>query len=192
MRTSEMNRVTKETQIQLKLQIDGSGTADITTDFPFFNHMLTTLAFYSGIDIQLLAKGDTLVDDHHTIEDIGIVLGQALKEAMGDKKGITRFSQNFQVMDESLVRGVLDISNRPLLVFDGEFQREQIQNLSLENVYEFLYAFVMESRITLHMAILYGRNDHHKVEAVFKSLGRLLKEALSISSEEITSTKGVL
>lgn len=192
MRTSTIKRDTLETNISLTLTLDGTGVIDIDTPVPFFNHMLTALAFYSGWDLTIKATGDVEIDDHHLVEDVGIVLGTAFKEALGDKQGITRFASALTPMDESLSKVVVDISNRPMLVFKPDFKRDEIGGLSLENVKEFFYAFAIESRITLHLAIEYGYNDHHKVEALFKGVGRVLKEASAISNNGVVSTKGVL
>lgn len=192
MRTQTINRTTKETNIQASINLDGTKQIQIETGVPFFDHMLTLFAFHGNFDLNLLAKGDVYVDDHHTVEDCGIVLGQAIYQALGDKKGIERYSSVYLPMDEALVRVVIDISNRPMLIFKGEFIRESIGGLSLENVREFLKAFTTEARITLHIEILDGLNDHHKVEAIFKGLGRALKLAVKQTSEELPSTKGVL
>jgi imidazoleglycerol-phosphate dehydratase len=192
MRSQTINRITKETNIQASLNLDGTKQIQIETGIPFFDHMLTLFAFHGNFDLNLLAKGDVYVDDHHTVEDCGIVLGQAINQALGDKKGIERYSSVYLPMDEALVRVVIDISNRPMLIFKGEFTRESIGGLSLENVKEFLKAFTTEARITLHIEILDGLNDHHKVEAIFKGLGRALKFAVKQTSEDLPSTKGVL
>lgn len=192
MRIQTINRTTKETNIQASINLEGTKHIQIETGIPFLDHMLTLFAFHGNFDLDFLAKGDVHVDDHHTVEDCGIVLGQALNQALGDKKGIERYSSVYLPMDEALVRVVIDISNRPMLVFKGEFNRESIGGLSLENVREFLKAFTTEARITLHIEILDGLNDHHKVEAIFKGLGRALKFAVKQTSEELPSTKGVL
>ncbi|RJX26065.1 MAG: imidazoleglycerol-phosphate dehydratase HisB [Acholeplasma sp.] len=192
MRTQTINRTTKETSIQASINLDGTKQIQIETGIPFFDHMLTLFAFHGNFDLNLLAKGDVYVDDHHTVEDCGIVLGQAIDQALGEKKGIERYSSVYLPMDEALVRVVIDISNRPMLIFKGEFNRESIGGLSLENVREFLKAFTTEARITLHIEILDGLNDHHKVEAIFKGLGRALKLAVKQTSEDLPSTKGVL
>ncbi|MFP4177857.1 MAG: imidazoleglycerol-phosphate dehydratase HisB [Acholeplasmataceae bacterium] len=192
MRESVMERKTKETNIRLKLVIDGSNRTSIDTGIPFFNHMLAAFAFYAGFDLELLAQGDLELDDHHTVEDTGILLGRALNEALGNKAGIARFSENLTPMDESLVRVVLDISNRPFCLFSAGFRRETIGGLSLENIREFLVAFSTEARLTLHVEVLYGENDHHKAEAIFKGLGRALKQACRTESAAIPSTKGTL
>lgn len=192
MRIKTIQRQTKETDITLNINLDGTKNSTIDTGIPFFDHMLTLFAFHGNFDLSLSAKGDVFVDDHHTIEDCGLVLGQAIYDALGDKKGIERYSSVYLPMDEALVRVVMDISNRPMLIFKGEFRRESIGGLSLENVREFLKAFTTEARITLHVEILDGINDHHKVEAIFKGLGRALKAAVKITSDELPSTKGVL
>jgi imidazoleglycerol-phosphate dehydratase len=192
MRTAKVERVTKETNITCELSFDKKEQSVIETGIPFLNHMLDAFSFYANMTLKLNATGDILIDDHHTVEDIGIVLGTCFNQALGDKIGIARFSSNLTPMDESLVQTVLDISNRPKLVFNSEFKREQIGGLSLENINEFLYAFVIEARITLHINVLYGNNDHHKVEAIFKSLGRAIKDAVEIKNNQVVSTKGIL
>ena len=192
MRQTTLTRKTKETDITLFINLDGSKKIEVNTGVPFFDHMLTLFAFHGNFDLTLDALGDIPVDDHHTVEDCGIVLGQALAQSLIDKKGIERYSSVYLPMDEALVRVVIDISNRPMLVFKGNFNRESIGGLSLENVREFLKAFVSEARITLHIEILDGLNDHHKVEAIFKGLGRALKMAVKQTSNDLPSTKGVL
>lgn len=192
MRTSNLSRVTNETNITIKLELDGSGKSNINTPIPFFNHMLDSFTFYSGINLDISATGDIEIDDHHLVEDIGITLGIAFKEALGDKVGIQRFSSNLIPMDEALIQTALDISNRPKLVLNHPFTTERISNLTLANIEEFLYAFTIESRITLHQSVLYGKNGHHIAEAMFKSLGLAIKEAKQVQSDTITSTKGVL
>ena len=154
--------------------------------------MLTLMAFHGKFDLTILAKGDLGVDDHHTIEDIGICLGEAFKEAIGDRRGIRRYSTVYIPMDESLAYTSIDISNRPYLVFNVNFSDEKIGNMSTQMFKEFFRAFVNESRITLHINLLYGENDHHKIEAVFKSFARALKEGSEIISKEVSSSKGVL
>lgn len=192
MRQKTIYRKTKETEINVSIDLDGRKESQIDTGIPFFDHMLTLFAFHGNVDLSLIAKGDVNVDDHHTVEDCGIVLGQAINEALGDKRGIERYSAVYLPMDEALVRVVMDISNRPMLIFKGEFKRESIGGLSLENVREFLKALTTEARITLHVEILDGINDHHKVEAIFKGLGRALKFAVKQTSDDLPSTKGVL
>ncbi|MBU1143120.1 MAG: imidazoleglycerol-phosphate dehydratase HisB [Firmicutes bacterium] len=192
MRTSTITRNTKETKIKLSLNLDGTKNIDINSGVPFFDHMLTLFAFHAGFDLDIYCDGDLSVDDHHTIEDIGIVLGEAVKNALGDKLGIQRYGLMYLPMDEALSRVVIDISNRPFLHYKATYQRISIGLLSLENVKEFFRAFSSEARINLHIETLYGDNDHHKVESIFKGFGRALFEATRITSTDISSTKGVL
>ncbi len=192
MRQAKQSRQTKETTITLTLNLDGNQNITINTGIAFFDHMLTAFAYYAGIDLTIEANGDIEVDDHHTVEDVGIVLGQALKEALNDKKGITRFASNFTPMDESLARTTLDISNRATLVYNASFTRDMIGSLSLENIREFFYALAMNAGMTLHIDVLYGSNDHHKAEAIFKGVGRAIKDAVQVTSDTIRSTKGSL
>ncbi len=192
MRKSNLKRDTNETKINASLTLDGNGKTDINTGIGFFDHMLTALAFYAQVDLTLSVKGDLEVDDHHTVEDTGIVLGQLIKEALGDKLGITRFASTLTPMDDALAEVALDISNRPVLVFNAQFKREQIGDLSLENVKEFFYALMIESRMTCHINLRYADNDHHAVEAIFKGFGRALNQAKQVTNDNVTSTKGVL
>lgn len=191
-RKSTLKRETLETNISVKLDLDNQETSSIITPIPFLNHMLTAFSFYAGWSLDIDASGDVEVDDHHLVEDIGIVLGQAFNEALKNRKGIVRFASNYTPMDESLARCVLDISSRSTLVYHASFKRDVIGGLSLENIQEFLKAFVNQSKITLHIDVMYGQNDHHKVEAIFKSLGRAINEAIQVKSHQVTSTKGVL
>ena len=190
-RTANITRETKETQIQLSLNIDG-GTVSVDTGIGFFDHMLTAMAFYAKMGLELTAKGDLNVDAHHTVEDVGIVLGQAIKQALGDKVGIRRFASAFIPMDEALCHTALDFSNRAYLHFDAEMPQEQIGAYDSCLTEEFMRALAMNSGITLHMRALYGRNAHHMTEALFKSLGVCLYDASRITGEGVTSTKGVL
>ncbi|MCF7924926.1 MAG: imidazoleglycerol-phosphate dehydratase HisB [Candidatus Izimaplasma sp.] len=193
MRNSNMTRTTNETSITASLNLDGNKNITIKTGIPFFDHMLTTFAFYAGFDLNIDASGDLDVDDHHTVEDVGIVLGKLINEALEDKHGIIRFATTLTPMDEALAEIALDISNRPVFIYNVNYTKEAIGGLSLENIKEFLYALVIESRVTCHVNLRYGLNDHHKVEAIFKGLGRAFKEAISvIDNQSITSTKGVL
>ena len=192
MRKGIVIRNTLETKIKVEINLDGSGEAKIDTGVGFLDHMLTLMAFHGKFDLTILAKGDLCVDDHHTIEDIGICLGEAFKEAIGDRRGIRRYSTVYIPMDESLAYTSIDISNRPYLVFNVNFSDEKIGNISTQMFKEFFRAFVNESRITLHINLLYGENDHHKIEAVFKSFARALKEGSEIISKEVSSSKGVL
>lgn len=191
MRTSQIKRDTKETKIGLKLSLDG-GEVNVDTGIGFFDHMLTALAFYAGFGLELKASGDLNVDGHHTVEDVGICLGQAFKEALGEKKGIARFGTAYVPMDEALCRTVLDISNRPYLVFDAEMPQPMIGGYDACLTEEFMRAFAMNGALTLHMACLYGKNAHHITEALFKSLGLSLKQAVKVEGDRIVSTKGVL
>lgn len=190
-RTAAVERKTKETQISVALDLDG-GEIAIDTGIGFFDHMLHALAFYAGFGLQLAAKGDLQVDGHHTVEDVGIVLGQALSKALGDRVGITRFSSVFVPMDEALARTVLDISGRPFLVFDAPMPQELIGGYDSCLTEEFMRALAVNAGLTLHQTALYGKNAHHITEALFKSLGLALRKAVAVRGEGVTSTKGVL
>ncbi|MBS6041729.1 MAG: imidazoleglycerol-phosphate dehydratase HisB [Clostridium baratii] len=192
MREAVINRETKETKINLKLNIDGSGKSHINTGIGFFDHMLTLLAFHSNMDLMIDCSGDTWVCDHHTVEDVGIVLGKAFNKALGDMKGIERYGSFYIPMDESLAFVSLDISGRPFLVFDGQFTRDNIGGFSTEMTEEFFRSFAFNAMIALHGKVLYGKNDHHKIEGLFKALGRAIKCAKAINGNELPSTKGVL
>jgi imidazoleglycerol-phosphate dehydratase len=194
-RQTYIERETKETKITLKLNIDGYGNSNIDTGIKFFDHMLDILTNHALFDLELKCKGDINVDCHHSIEDVGIVLGQAIKEAIGNKKGINRFGQAIIPMDEALSLCAIDISNRPLLLFDAEFKRQDINEFATECVYEFFYSVAMNAGITLQIKLMQGLNDHHKIEAIFKSFARALKQACEIDKRllnKIPSTKGVL
>ena len=190
-RTAQITRETRETQITLSLNLDG-GPVRINTGIGFFDHMLTALAFYAKFGLELTAKGDLHVDAHHTVEDVGIVLGQAIKQALGDKAGIRRFASAYIPMDEALCHTALDFSNRAFLHFDAEMPQEQIGGYDSCLTEEFMRAVAMNSGTTLHMRALYGRNAHHITEALFKSLGICLHDASRVTGEGVTSTKGVL
>ncbi len=191
MRMAEVSRKTKETGIDLKLSLEG-GPVEVKTGIGFFDHMLTALAFYGGLGLSLTVEGDLEVDGHHTVEDTGIVLGQAMKEALGDRKGIRRYASAYIPMDEALCFTALDFSNRPFLVFDAEMPQERIGSYESCLTEEFMRAFAVNSGLTLHMKALYGKNAHHITEALFKSLGVAIKEAVEITGTGVTSTKGVL
>lgn len=191
MRTSTIKRDTKETKISLKLNLD-EGAVKVDSGIGFFDHMLTALAFYAGFGLELKASGDLNVDGHHTVEDVGICLGLAFKEALGEKKGIARFGSAYVPMDEALCRTVLDISNRPYLVFDAEMPQSLIGSYDACLTEEFMRSFAVNGGITLHMACLYGKNAHHITEALFKSLGLALKQAVKVEGAAVVSTKGVL
>lgn len=192
MRSIKKQRDTKETQISCYLNLDGDGTSDIQTGVGFFDHMMTLFSFHSNIDLKLHAKGDLEVCDHHTVEDCGILLGACVKEALGDKRGIARYGSMDLPMDETLCNVALDISGRAFLVYHCELKRENIGNFSCEMVEEFLRAFAFAAGITLHVNVPYGTNDHHKVEAIFKALGRALKAAVKVEGTALPSTKGKL
>ena len=195
MRTAEITRNTAETQIGLRLNIDGSGKSSIASGVGFMDHMLTLFAKHGRFDLVLKCEGDTYVDDHHSTEDIGIALGCAFKEALGDKLGIERYGQQFIPMDEALVLTCVDISGRGSLNYGLEIPTEKIGSFDTELVEEFWKAFAINAGITLHIKQLDGRNSHHIVEAAFKSAARSLKAAATINPEyagEIMSTKGVL
>ena len=195
MRTSEISRVTAETDIRLSLDLDGSGTSEIDTGVGFLDHMLTLFARHARFDLYVKAKGDVYVDDHHTVEDVGIVLGQAFAEAVGDKKGIVRFGDCVLPMDEALILSAVDISGRPYLGFDLEIPAAKVGTFDTELVEEFWLGFVRNAGVTLHIRQLAGKNTHHIIEGAFKSVARSLRQAVSIDEDfagEIPSTKGLL
>lgn len=192
-RETEISRKTNETDVYVKLNLDGSGKSDIDTGVGFFDHMLDLFTQHGSFDLTVHAVGDK-ADNHHAVEDIGICLGNAFYEALGDKRGITRYAFSFTPMDEALARIAIDISGRPVLVYDVPLNREFIGDLETELLEEFFTAFVNNSKMALHIKNEYGTNNHHIVEGVFKGLGRTLKEAVSISDPDgdVPSTKGVL
>ena len=190
-RAYTIQRKTKETDIQLSLDLEG-GEVAVKTGIGFFDHMLTAFAFYGGLGLKLEVQGDLEVDGHHTVEDVGIVLGQAMSRALGDRKGIHRFASSYIPMDEALCFTALDFSNRPFLVFDADMPQPMIGAYDACLTEEFLRAFAVNSGLTLHMKCLYGKNAHHITEALFKSLGVAVKEAIQITGTGVTSTKGVL
>lgn len=192
MRSATIKRKTNETNITLTLNLDGTKQVSIDTGIPFFDHMLTLFAFHGGFDLNIKAVGDLEVDDHHTVEDVGLALGQAVFDAIGDKKGIHRYGLMYVPMDEALSRVVIDISNRPYLYFKAPFVRDKVGTMDTQNVSEFFKSFVNESKMNLHIETLYGDNEHHKIESIFKGFGHALKEAISIVSDQVSSTKGVL
>jgi imidazoleglycerol-phosphate dehydratase len=193
-RAASIARKTNETDIKLTFQVDGSGISEIHTDVPFLNHMLDLFTKHGQFDMKVDAEGDVHIDDHHTVEDIGICLGQCLREALGDKSGIKRYANVFVPMDEALAQVVVDISNRPHLEYRVSYPSFQVGSFSTEMVHEFLWKFALEARLTLHVIVHYGQNTHHMIEAVFKALGRALDEATSIDPrvKGVPSTKGVL
>jgi imidazoleglycerol-phosphate dehydratase len=195
MRKASVKRKTKETDVEVAVDLDGAGRSQIETGIGFLDHMLDLLARHSRIDITVKAKGDLHIDDHHTAEDTGIALGQAVKQALGDMKGITRYADVHVPMDEALTRVAIDISGRPFLVFKAEFVRDKVGSFDTELVQEWFQAFAMNAGVTLHAECLYGTNDHHIAESCFKGLARALRTAVSIdprAKDEVPSTKGSL
>jgi imidazoleglycerol-phosphate dehydratase len=195
MRKGKVKRTTKETDIEVAVDLDGSGKADIATGIGFLDHMLDLLARHSRMDVTVKAKGDLHIDHHHTTEDVGIALGQAVKQALGDMRGITRYADVHMPMDEALTRVAIDVSGRPFLVFKSKFVRDKIGTFDTELVNEWFQAFAMNSGVTLHVETLYGSNDHHIAESCFKGLARALRTALAVdprAASEIPSTKGTL
>lgn len=191
MRAYSICRKTKETEINLNLCLDG-GEVKISTGIGFFDHMLTALAFYAGFGLEVTVKGDLEVDGHHTVEDTGIVLGQAISQALGDRKGIRRFGSAFVPMDEALCFTALDFSNRPYLVFDADMPQPIIGAYDACLTVEFMRAVAMNAGLTLHQKCHYGANAHHITEGLFKSLGMALKDAVKVEGTAVVSTKGVL
>lgn len=192
-RTGEVRRETRETDIYVLVSLDGKGTADIETGVGFFDHMLTALSVHSGISMTVRVKGDLNVDCHHTIEDTGIALGQALGQALGEKSGIVRYGTAYIPMDEALAMASLDLSNRPYLVFNCPFTNQSCGDYDLCMTEEFFRAFAFNSGMTLHINLMYGSNDHHKAEAVYKAVAHALKIAAAFNEDGSTlSTKGVL
>ncbi len=195
MRTAIIERKTRETSIRVEVNLDGTGKSDITTGIGFFDHMLDQVARHGLIDLAIKAEGDLHIDQHHTVEDTGIALGQAVRKALGDLKGVTRYAEAFLPMDETLTRVALDISGRPFLVFKVAFHTAKIGVFDTQLVREFFQAFAMNAGITLHVETLYGENDHHIAESCFKGLDRALRAGVAIDPRragEIPSTKGTL
>ena len=192
MRESKVIRKTKETDTEVSLNIDGAGKGSIDTGIGFLDHMLTLFCFHGNFDMNVKCRGDLYVDTHHTAEDIGIALGTAFYKAMKDKLGINRYGLSLLPMDEALARCAVDISGRAYLVYNVSLKKERIGAMDTEDFKEFFRAFCVNFGITLHIELLYGDNDHHKIEAVFKGFGRALKQAAMIVSDGIVSTKGVI
>ncbi|SDZ34604.1 imidazoleglycerol-phosphate dehydratase [Evansella caseinilytica] len=193
-REATVRRKTNETTIEVTINIDGKGKGVIETDVPFMSHMLDLFTRHGLFDATFIAKGDIDIDDHHTTEDIGIVLGEALKQALGDKQGIRRYGNAFVPMDDALAQVTVDLSNRPHLEFRGELPSQKVGTFDTELVHEFLWKLALEARINLHVNVHYGRNTHHIIEAIFKALGRALDEATQIDPRVngVPSTKGSL
>lgn len=195
MRKASLRRTTKETDVEVAVDLDGTGAAEIATGIGFFDHMLDLLARHSRIDLTVKAKGDLHIDHHHTTEDVGIALGQAVRRALGDMKGITRYADVHVPMDETLTRVAIDISGRPFLVFKSTFGRDKVGTFDTELVEEWFRAFATNAGMTLHVETLYGGNDHHIAESCFKGLARALRAAVAIdprAAGEVPSTKGRL
>jgi len=195
MRTAKIERKTRETQIRAEINLDGTGKYAINTPIPFFDHMLTLMCKHGLFDMKLKAKGDVEIDDHHTVEDTGIVLGKAMKQALGDMKGIARYGQASVPMDEALAQVSLDVSGRQYLVYNVSFpKKSKLREFDPDLIEDFLQAFAGGAGITLHVNLFYGRNTHHIIEAVFKALGRALKQAVSVDPRVrgVPSTKGTL
>ena len=195
MRKASLDRKTTETQIAVSINLDGTGAYDVKSGVGFLDHMLELLARHSLIDIKVRAKGDTHIDFHHTTEDIGIALGQAVAKALGNRKGIRRYADCFLPMDEALTRAAIDVSGRPYLIWKVEFSRPKIGEFDTELVREWFQAFAMNAGVTLHLQTLYGDNCHHIAESCFKALARVLRGAIEIDSRQkdrIPSTKGSL
>jgi imidazoleglycerol-phosphate dehydratase len=195
MRKADIRRTTKETDVAVAIDLDGTGAADIATGIGFLDHMLDLLARHSRINMKVKAKGDLHIDHHHTTEDVGIALGQAVKRALGDMKGVTRYADVHLPMDEALTRVAIDISGRPFLVFKAEFSRDKVGDFDTELVREWFQAFAMNAGVTLHVETFYGSNDHHIAESCFKGLARALRSAVAIdprAKNEVPSTKGRL
>jgi imidazoleglycerol phosphate dehydratase HisB len=192
-RTATSTRSTSETQVTVTVNIDGRGEADISTGIGFLDHLLTALARHSGIDIALSCKGDLYIDDHHTVEDCALTLGEVLHTALTDRRGITRFGSAYAPLDESLARAVIDLSGRPCAIANLNLTRETLGTLSCENISHFIFSLAQTLRASIHIDIIRGENDHHKAEAAFKSLALALRVAASrTASDQIPSTKGVL
>jgi imidazoleglycerol phosphate dehydratase HisB len=192
-RVAERTRSTKETTIELRLDLDGSGQVDVRTGLGFLDHMLTALAFHAGFDLMLRCDGDLHVDDHHTVEDCALALGSAIDEALGDRTGIERFASAYVPLDESLARTVVDLSGRPCPVVDLALARPMIGDVASENLEHFFRSLAVTMRAALHVDVLRGDNDHHKAEAAFKSTARALRQAVALTAAtDVPSTKGVL
>lgn len=191
-RIGEIDRSTKETNISLRINLDGSGIQEIDTGIGFFDHMLTSFARHGFFDLMVSAKGDLYVDSHHTVEDVGIVLGQGIKKALGDKKGIKRYGQFILPMDDALVLCAIDLSGRPYLNFDASFTVERVGYMDTELVKEFFYALSYQAGMNLHIKLLHGENNHHMIEAIFKAFAKALDEAVGFDARilDVLSTKG--
>ena len=194
-RSSSVIRDTLETRIKIELKLDGSGRSKFATGVPFFEHMLDQVARHGMLDLQITCDGDTEIDDHHSVEDVGIALGQAFNEALGDKSGVARYGHAYVPLDEALSRVVIDFSGRPGLYFNCDFKRGRVSNFDVDLAYEFFHGFINHARATLHIDNLKGHNEHHKLETIFKAFGRALRTAIAVDNQlegRPASTKGVL
>lgn len=191
-RAASLRRTTKETEIAVVVGLDGTGCADIATGLPFLDHMLTALSLHARIDVTLQASGDVEVDDHHTVEDCALVLGQAFAKALGDRAAIRRFAHAYAPLDEALCRAVVDLSGRPFAVVSLALRREMLGTVATENLTHFLQSFAVAARLALHVDVLRGDNDHHKAEAAFKAVALALRAAVARDGGAVPSTKGVL
>jgi imidazoleglycerol-phosphate dehydratase len=194
-RTAKITRNTSETQIEVSINIDGTGNASFDTGVPFLEHMLDQISRHGLVDLDIHANGDNQIDDHHTVEDIGIALGMAFNQAIGNKKGIVRYGHAYVPLDEALARVVLDFSGRPGLEMHAEFKRDRVGSFDVDLVKEFFQGFVNHAHISLHLDVIRGDNDHHKIECIFKAFGRALRMAMSMDDrmgDVIPSTKGAL
>ena len=194
-RCAQVERATRETRIEVRLELDGSGYADVSTGLGFLDHMLESLTLFSRFDLRLRAEGDLHVDDHHTVEDVALSLGRAVDEAIGERRGLRRFGQAYAPLDEALVRCVLDVSSRPFARVRLDFRRERLGDVATENLTHFFQSFATAARLTLHLDLLEGENDHHKCEAAFKACALALRAALELDPRgeaAVPSAKGVL
>jgi imidazoleglycerol-phosphate dehydratase len=191
-RSAQRQRATKETTVELALEVDGTGTTSVSTGIPFFDHMLEQLGKHAGFDLTIEARGDLEVDLHHTVEDVGIVLGNTLREALGEKRGVRRFANALVPLDEALVQVALDLSGRPFLVYDVEPVSEWIGTFDPQLAEEFWKGFVDGARVTLHIRSVTGKNGHHVIEASFKGVARALRDAVRVEGGDVPSTKGTL
>ncbi len=191
-RSAELSRTTKETRIEVLLDLDGTGVAEISTGLGFLDHMLDALARHARFDLRLAATGDTEIDDHHTVEDCAIVLGRALDQALGDRRGIARFGHAYVPLDEALCRAVVDLSGRPWPEIHLPFSRPTIGEVATENLIHFFRSFAIEGRLAVHVDLIRGDNDHHKAESAFKALAVALRRAVTVEGDGVPSTKGTL
>lgn len=194
-RTAQVTRNTSETQIEIQLNLDGTGVGQLNTGVPFLDHMLDQIVRHGLVDLNVTAHGDTHIDDHHTVEDIGIALGQAFAKAVGDKRGMVRYGHSYVPLDEALSRVVIDFSGRPGLLLNAEFTRARVGTFDVDLVSEFFHGFVNHAAVTLHIDNLRGANAHHQIETIFKAFGRALRMAVAIdarAADAVASTKGTL